>query len=81
MTKLTHKVTSKVTCAPDEKLCMVDSGAFTRAIDHDVEVSDIEIPLVPFKNDEKGVDGGKEAQTAEDFLKAVCAVCPPCPSL
>ena len=31
MTKLVHTVTSNVTCAPDETLCMVDSGASARA--------------------------------------------------
>ena len=57
MTKLVKNISSNVSCQPDERLVMVDSGAFTHAIDHDVELSDFDFSLIPLKDDEKGLDG------------------------
>ena len=57
MTKLVKKLSSNVSCQPDERLVMVDSGAFTHAIDPDVELSNFDFSLVPLKDDEKGLDG------------------------
>ena len=55
MTKLVHKVTSNITCAADEKLCMVDSGAFTHAIDAETELPDHE--LIAIGANERSPDG------------------------
>ena len=55
MTKIIHKVVSKITCAHDEKLCMVDSGAFTHAIDAEVELPEHE--LMEIGVNERSPDG------------------------
>jgi hypothetical protein len=55
MTKLVKKLASNVSCQPNERLVMVDSGAFTHAIDASVELPEFEV--IPLGSDETGLDG------------------------
>ena len=55
MTKLVKKLASNVSCQPNERLVMVDSGAFTHSIDASVELPEFEV--IPLGSDETGLDG------------------------
>ena len=57
MTKLVKKLSSNVSCQPDERLVMVDSGAFTHAIDSDVDLAGLDFELTPVGDNEHGLDG------------------------
>ena len=55
MNKLVKRISNHITLAADEKLVMVDSGAFTHAINAESELPDHE--LIPIRPNERSPDG------------------------
>ena len=55
LSKVVKRISSQISCGPDEKLVMVDSGAFTSAINARTELPQFQ--LIPISIDEQSPDG------------------------